>query len=110
RYTTGKFGHPLFEPCALMLRRVICKRVPQLFDAVVDQRLAPMAVNERRGISVDDHTLGLAEVVQGEGFEFNAKIGRDRPPTDDRCNVFQDLLAAVPVPWRLNGAHLERAL
>jgi len=67
------------------------------------------AVDDRRVLLLDPHPLGVAEHVEGDVLELDAKVFRDDLTTRERRDVLEHRLAAIAEARRLNRRHLEAA-
>jgi hypothetical protein len=78
-------------------------------DARLDVSGLAGAVDDRGVLFLDDHFLGLAEVVHGRLLERQADLIGDDRTAGENGDVLQHGLAAIAETRRLDAGHFEDA-
>src|SRR6516164_3868055 len=105
----GELGQPLLQLLLVIVGRGLLDLRLDLGDPALDVLLRPGAVDDGGVFLLDAHPLGLAQHLQRDVLELDAKVlGDHRAGAEDR-NVFEHRLPPVSEPRRLDRSNLEAA-
>ena len=105
--TAGQFGHALLQLLLIVIRRGVFDLHADLVDPGGDRIVVATTVDDRGVVLVHGYTLGLAEVLEGGGFEIQAHFLGNHRATSQDGNVLQHGLAAITKTRRLAGSNLD---
>src|SRR5882724_3939846 len=109
RDAASELGQTLLQLLTVVVRGGFLDLRLDLLHARLDVGLLAGAVDDGGVFLVDHHLLGAAEHLQGDVFELDAEIFRDRLTTGQNGDVLQHGLAAIAEARSLHGSNLEAA-
>ncbi|KAF1056423.1 MAG: hypothetical protein GAK44_00240 [Pseudomonas delhiensis] len=107
--TASQFGQTLLQFFTVVVRAGLFDLLADLGNAGFDVSLGASAVDDGGVFLVDDHALGVAQVLQGGAFQAQANFFGNHGAAGQDGDVLQHGLAAVAEARSLDGCDFDDA-
>src|SRR5437016_3085939 len=109
RHAAGQLRQPFLQLLAVIVRRGLLDLGADLLDAALDLLRLAGALDDRGVVLVEDHLLGLSEVLELDVLELDPQVLRDCLAAGQSGDVLEHGLATVAEARRLDGGTVQRA-
>ncbi len=107
--TASQFGQTLLQLLFVVIRGGIFDLLANLGHTAFDIRLLASTVNDGGVVLIQNHTLGVTQVLQGGGVQAQADFFGNHGTTGQDGNILQHGLATVTKARSLNSSHFDNA-
>src|SRR5690554_2382867 len=107
--TASQFGQTLLQLLFVVIRGGIFDLLANLGHTAFDIRLLASTVNDGGVVLIQNHTLGVTQVLQGGGVQAQADFFGNHGTTGQDGNILQHGFATVTKARSLNSSHFDNA-